>query len=497
MGIDKFYKNSLILTLSNLVTGIIGFIFSIVLSKDLGAEGLGLYGLVMPVYGLLLCLTSDGLVTAISKVSAVCWSKKDYRNLNRTLTTTFLFILLWSLSIAFLVFINTSAISSYIIKDPRVQNSLRIVCPALLFVPMSAILKGYFYGVGKFKVPALIDTLEKLLRVVVLLGTIAILSLRDVAGTVTAAYFALTIGELTSFLLLYILYRMNKRTAKPGMTKSQNRVQLLFNVLVISCPLCLNGFVSSILSTAATLILPRRLVHAGIPYSSALSLMGKFTGMAISIVYLPFIIVSSIMTVLIPDLSLSQSRHDAWATENRISQVLRISYLVGISTVVVALSIPDSLGSLFYNRTDLGGMIRFAAISSLFSYVSAPTYGILNGLGKQNINLKNSLIVSIQSLVLIFILAGIPSINIYGYGITLMITSITGLLLNMHAIRKFCDLRLSLPELGAYALIGLLSYLLLSIYRNLLPSPFLAVEVGSVTILGFALVFFLSSFIWK
>jgi stage V sporulation protein B len=45
MGLDKFYKNSAILTLSNFITGFIGFAFSIVLSKKLGAEGLGLYGL--------------------------------------------------------------------------------------------------------------------------------------------------------------------------------------------------------------------------------------------------------------------------------------------------------------------------------------------------------------------------------------------------------------------------------------------------------------------
>ena len=59
MHVDKFYKDSFILTLSNMVTGIIAFVFSLILSRELGAEGLGLYGLVMPIYGLLLCITSD------------------------------------------------------------------------------------------------------------------------------------------------------------------------------------------------------------------------------------------------------------------------------------------------------------------------------------------------------------------------------------------------------------------------------------------------------
>ena len=53
---DNFYKNSFLLTLSNLATGVLGFIFSIYLSKILGPEGMGLYGLVMPIYNLFISI---------------------------------------------------------------------------------------------------------------------------------------------------------------------------------------------------------------------------------------------------------------------------------------------------------------------------------------------------------------------------------------------------------------------------------------------------------
>ena len=114
MSSDRFYKNSAILTFSNFITGFIGFAFSIVLSKKLGAEGLGLYGLIMPVYSLLVCLTADGLITAVSKVCAVYNSKKDYRNLHRTVKTIVCFMGLWSIAVAALVFINASNISIFL-----------------------------------------------------------------------------------------------------------------------------------------------------------------------------------------------------------------------------------------------------------------------------------------------------------------------------------------------------------------------------------------------
>ncbi len=41
---------TLSLTASNLTTGLLGFIFSMYLSKVLGPEGMGLYGIIMPIY---------------------------------------------------------------------------------------------------------------------------------------------------------------------------------------------------------------------------------------------------------------------------------------------------------------------------------------------------------------------------------------------------------------------------------------------------------------
>lgn len=491
MVLDKFYKNSAILTLSNAITGFIGFAFSIVLSKKLGAEGLGLYGLIMPVYSLLICLTADGLITAVSKTCAVYSIKKDYRNLYRTVKVAAGFMGLWSLSVAILVFINASNISSFFIKDIRAADAIRIICPALIFIPMSAILKGFFYGFEKFTIPSGIDVFEKGVRITILLATIAVLSLKDVKSTVTVAYLALAIGEAISLLLLFVSSRIYIKKLVPVKTKVKNPLQLLFDLLVISGPLCLNGFLSSILNTASTLILPRRLISTGMSYDTSLGLIGKFLGMSLTTVSLPFIIVGSMMTVLIPDMSMSLGKKDLWSTEKRISQVLKISYLVGMGTLIVSLCLPQKLGMLFYSRNDLGEMIRAAGLCNFISYASTASFGILNALGKQNINLKNSIIVSSESLVLVFILTGIPSLNIYGYGISILLTSITALCLNIYEIRKICEVRFSFVKALVYTLFGLLGYESMKIVSSLIPDSMLVFDVLLSTGICFAVIFYL------
>ena len=342
MGLDKFYKNSAILTMSNLITGFIGFAFSIILSKKLGAEGLGLYGLIMPVYSLLLCLTADGLITAVSKTCAVYNSKKDYRNLHRTIKVALYFIGMWSIAVALLVFINASNISNLFIKDSRAADAIRIICPALIFVPMSAIFKGFFYGFEKFTIPAGIDILEKCIRVTILLAAMAILTVKSIKGAVTTAYLALAVGEAISMIMLFVSFKLFSRKLVPVKARVKNPLQLLVDILIISCPLSLNGFLTSILNTASTLILPRRLISSGMNYDTALEMIGKFIGMSLTTVNLPFIIVGSMMTVMIPDMSLSLSKKDSWSTENRIYQVLRYHFWLGWEHLLFQFVFPKS-----------------------------------------------------------------------------------------------------------------------------------------------------------
>ncbi|WP_163191697.1 stage V sporulation protein B [Clostridium thermarum] len=486
---DSFIANTILLTLSNLTTGVLGFIFSIMLSRHLGAEGMGLYGLVMPVYNLFICLISGGIVTAISKVAAEYHAKNDFNNLRKTIKTTLAFNFIWSALVVLLVFIFSYQISTYFIKDSRTLYALRLTCPAMIFISFSNTLKGYFYGTSKVGVPAFIDIFEKAVRILIIYLSSIYIDVTSVTTTVTAAYAALCIGELISFILLYIYYKIDERRTGYSSIRPDGRAQLLFNILVISLPLCLNGFLSTALSTISTLIVPRRLLAAGFEYKVALSMIGKFSGMALNIVFFPTIVIGSISTILIPDLSQSMSKKDYYAVERRVSSVLRIAFLLGVSTLIIGLIGSESLGKMFYNRNDLGAYIKFAAICCPFFFTAATTYGILNGLGKQNIILRNSLIVSALEVILLYILTAIPFINVYGYGISLIITSTVTLILNLSVIGKSIEINICPFRLIIYILMAFLLYYVMSVMAATLPGSMETTKNILVIIIGFSLPF--------
>ncbi|WP_029161289.1 stage V sporulation protein B [Clostridium scatologenes] len=494
---DRFLKNSLTLILSNLITGIFGFAFSIILSRKMGAEGMGLYGLVMPIYDLFICLICGGMVTAISKVAAIYYSKNDFRNLNRSIDISMLFDSIWSIIIICCIFISASYIGNNIIEDSRTIHCIQAFCPAMLFIALSSILKGYFYGVSDIKIPAIIDIFEKFARIIIFLSIVTTLFLKEISTTVTAAFVTLTLGEGISLILLYIFYKKKKLQLGITFNTKEDKLQLLFNIIIISFPLCINGFLTTGLSAISALIIPRRLVSSGIEYSLALSMIGKFKSMALSIIFFPIAIVNSISTVLVPDLSEKLSKKDYWSIETRITQVIKISFLLGITTMAICMTIPNELGKLFFFRTDLGYYIRFACLCAPITYTAVTTLAILNGLGKQNIILRNSLIVSLEEIILLYVLTGISWINIYGCGISIILTSLSTLILNLYEIRKTFNINLNLNDLLIYILLGIFLYLIPSILYNLIPSFMFTFKVFTVILSSFFLCLIFAIFILK
>ena len=70
-------KGTLLLTLSGFLTKIIGFIYRIFLSQKIGAQGMGIYQLIFPVYTLCYALAAGGIQTAISRLVAAKAALKD------------------------------------------------------------------------------------------------------------------------------------------------------------------------------------------------------------------------------------------------------------------------------------------------------------------------------------------------------------------------------------------------------------------------------------
>ena len=70
MSKQIFFKGTFILTCAGLMSRVIGFFYRIFLSHTIGAQGLGLYQLIMPLQNLVLAFTVSGIQTSLSRLIA-------------------------------------------------------------------------------------------------------------------------------------------------------------------------------------------------------------------------------------------------------------------------------------------------------------------------------------------------------------------------------------------------------------------------------------------
>lgn len=440
---SPFFIKTMVLTISNVITGTITFVFSIILSRKLGPGGIGLYQLVMPLYTMFLCITGGGVTVSISKIAAEMQAKGNLKELYKTIKATIYFEIIWSIIITIILILSSYYISNNVLNDKRTLYSIFAFCPAIIIVSVSSVYKGAFYGLQKVIQPAIIDIFEKLVRLFILFVFFNSFTLLQIKFSTALAVLSLSFGELSSLILFYISFKGYVRK-NPGRGKSDNSIQLVTNVLKLAIPLAINGILSTIFATVITVLIPKRLQYAGIKYEDALAMFGKLQGMALTIIFYPALIISSLNTLLIPSISEAVTYKKDNIINHKINTALRVTSITAFSSTAIILSIPTEIGLFFFNDKSIGDLLIILAPSIPLLYFEITTFAILNGLGKQKNILINSTIISLFDLIALYIFLGISAINIKGFAINFIISALIGIVINMMIIKKACRFRFDL-----------------------------------------------------
>ncbi len=432
---SPFFKKTILLTASNILTGALNFIFSLLLSREIGSSGMGLYQLVMPLYNMFLFITGGGITITLSKVAAEKKAVSNLQELYKTVKCVIVFELIWSSIITSFVLVSAGFLSTDILSDRRTMYSIFAFCPALIIISVSSVFKGTYYGLQKVGVPAGIDIVEKLVRISVMYPLILMTRGVGIEFSSAAAVFSLSCGEFASCLLFYICYKRYKRK-NPGYGKADNCPQLVLNVLKLSIPLAMNGILSTLFSTLNTVLIPKRLSASGLSYEQGLSLLGKLQGMALNIALFPTVITGAVNTLIIPTISEAVTYNKPAVINHRINTAFRVGAVTGFSTFAIVLAMPELLGSFFFKDPAVGTLLRLLAPGLPLLYLEMTTFAILNGLGKQGLLLINSTALSLWDLTLIYILLAIPSLGVKGYGLIFLSSALVGIIINYIPIRK-------------------------------------------------------------
>ncbi|MEY8338221.1 polysaccharide biosynthesis protein [Lachnospiraceae bacterium 62-35] len=449
-----FLAGTLLLTFTGFLCRILGFFYRIFLSRTIGAEGLGLYNMVHPIFGICFALCAGSIQTAISQCVAANARKGK---------SIFLAGLTISLSMAGLLALLIWNLADFLAIRVLLEQRCAPLLPYIaISVPCSAIhacINGYYYGMQKTRVPAFSQLAEQAVRIGAVFLIADIMMEKGITITVQLAVIGHLIGEAASSLytlLAFCLCRPKARIAAQAALEPQGDGRLAGDILgtrdsrssaessltgqtafsvspgysgknrysrqqgaiaeaaaplmALALPLMGNRLILNILASAEAIWIPSRLQIFGLSSSDALNIYGVLTGMALPFILFPSAITNSIAVLLLPTVARAQAEGNRKRISSTISMSIRYSLYMGILCVGIFTIYGAGLGSSVFHNGNAGDFIIILAWLCPFLYLSTTTGSILNGLGKTTTTFVQNVLALIFRLGFVFF--GIPRYGI-------------------------------------------------------------------------------------
>ena len=418
-------KGTIILTLAGFITRFIGFFYKIFLSNTMGAELLGIYQLIFPIYGLAFTIYATGIQTALSRLVAAQMGMKNHKNIKKILIIGIMLSISLACLLSLLVFKFSDIIALRFLLEARSGSSLRILAIVFPFCGVTSCINGYYYGLKKAGVPASTQLLEQLVRVIVVYITAYIVGKGDLLVTCEMAVLGLVIGEIFSCLYnigsLFVT-KSPKNMLYPGpdpKAKSQRSSTILKDILHLSIPLSTNRLLINILHSIESILIPTMLRRFGLTSSEALVSYGTLNGMSMPFIMFPTAIINALSVLLLPTVSEAQAMDNEALIGKTSSISIKYSLLIGILSTGIFLAFGGSLGNIIFNSQEAGNYLVILAWLCPLIYLTTTLGSIINGLGKTHITFINNVVGTLCKIFLITIL--IPQKGITGYLLSLLI----------------------------------------------------------------------------
>ena len=217
--ISDFIGGIVSLVFSQVLIKIFGIIYSLYLTNraGFGDTGNAIYMSGYQIYALLLTVSSIGVPNAIAKLISEKRALNDYINAERILKIAiFLFAIIGLLG-CMILFFGSDYISKVILEIPDAKLSLMVLSPAVFFVSITSVIKGFCNGTSKITITAKTQLLEQFFKSILTIGFVEIFSKFSNNNTkimAAGANLATTIATFFSFLYIMQKYLKMPETAK-------------------------------------------------------------------------------------------------------------------------------------------------------------------------------------------------------------------------------------------------------------------------------------------
>lgn len=432
----KFYKSGAMLTAVALAMRTVAMFFGAFVSRAIGAEGTGVYTIIMTVYSFAITFATSGISLTVTRLVASRIGDGKPDEVGRILRGAVLYSFFFGAVANLFLFFGAGIIGNFILGDVRTVESLRVLSFSLIPIALGSVFSGYFVGVKRVGFNASVQVLAQAFKIAVTVALVNKTRGGSLVGSVFALCLGITLTELIAFAFIFAEYlfdrRKNQSAGAGGMPE-------LKEVMKMALPLAFSAYVRSVLLNIEHILIPKKLRESGETESEAYSHYGTLHGMALPLILYPMSPLSSFSGLLVPEFAEDMAAGRGERMRRIASKAMNATLAYAVITATLIYMFAEELGYVIYDSYDAGYYISTLALVIPIMYLDHVTDSILKGVGEHVFSMWVNITDSCLSVILVWIL--IPKMGIMGYALVIVIMEGYNFLLSVWRLRRkvgFC-----------------------------------------------------------
>lgn len=387
---QSFMNGVFIIMVSQVLIKIFGFIYRVIITNfpQFADEGNSYYGSGFQVYTLLLAIATTGIPNTISKLVSEKMAIGDKRGAHKIFRTAMCLFSLVAIVFALGLFFGAEFISIHILKNPGVKYTLMSLSPAIIFVAMSAVLRGYFVGMQNMMEYSKAQVLEQIINSI--FSIIFVVMLLDSTPEIMAAgsTLATTVAASSAFLYLLIFYNRNKKDIWNEVKKSEkfamdSTKKIAKKLISYAIPISLGSVVVALSGVIDLVTVMDGLQKFGYDLITANEKFGILLGKVDILNAVPLSINVAFSVALVPFISATMAKGNKEEAVGKINYSLKVSTLIALPCAVGLFLLAEPIFMLLFPNAPEGAhLLQIQCWMIIFSVIAQTLYGSLQGFGK-------------------------------------------------------------------------------------------------------------------
>lgn len=500
---ETFMQGVVTIMFSQILIKVLGLIYTLYLTNrdGFGDAGNAIYASGYQIYALLLTVSSIGVPNAISKLVSERLAVGDNKGANRIFKVALVTFGTLGAIGSMLLFFGAHVIAYSWTQIPESELTLVALAPAIFFVSISSVFRGYFNGRRTLKITARAQTLEQIFKTIFTIGIVEIVAYATSTSTemmAAGANVATTLATFSSFAYLFMYYRLKRKEIGNEIQSStnykyENVKTIVKNILMVSIPLTLSSIMTSFNKNIDSFTV-KRILSTYMPADIATKLYGQLSGKVDTVTNLPLAINIAFATALVPAISAAKAKNDRESATKRTSFSLLTSMLIGLPCVVGMIVFAQPILNLLYPNANEGALLlQLISVSVIFSILDQTINGALQGFGKVMVPATALGIGCLVKLLLNIVLLKILFFNVYGAAIGSIACHAVAFAIVFNVLKKYVKLDLPFNKFVVKPAIATTIMAICSYTLYLLMDRIISGRLATIIAMLFAVVIYLAA----